>query len=51
MGSHVPQQIVDPRSRGAMHIEIGSPEEVGFDDHVLQVKLPFQNPATNFPMG
>jgi hypothetical protein len=43
----MPQQVVDPRARLPVHVQIGPAEEVGLDDHVVQVERAFLDALPN----
>ena len=50
MASVVPQQVIHPRSRLTVHVEIGSAEEIRLDDHVIEMKRPLLNATTDLSM-
>ena len=43
----MPEQVVDPRARLAVHVEIRAAEEVGLDDHVMQMERAFLDALAN----
>ena len=44
----MPEEVVDPRARLAVHVQVRAAEEVRLDDHVMQVEGALADPPVDF---
>jgi len=50
MATMMPKQVVDPRPRLPVHVQVRAAEEIGLDDHVMQVEGAFLDALADLAM-